>query len=747
MKRLVLWVFVCTMGVAAQAVLIDDFGDTGLSEYIQSTVLVNGTGNTTTFLSPAGTLQVSKSGTAAHQNLLLRDDYSLGVGDTLRVDISMEVVTYNCDFGIAVSLTKDPVDAVPSGTTLVDNRRDFLDMYIKAGSNGWGCLGFNGTTQVANSGYVTAQDISLVTGLFISRTADTVFDVGYTTAAGDVVFRTLTVPSLAGAYNAVGIYSDLRSTATVGNIDNLRIWSILYEAHDPDPANNAAMVGTPIGTTGFVDVTLGWKAGIDPDGVYEVNPVIKKHYVFLSKDQTVFVSDPNLYYVAAVDQLSLTDPNAEYVADPPLRSGGLYLWTVEEGLDDGLGGVYGPGDPNNIPGRLWTFETISTIPVIQTQPSPATVVLNTTADPAFTIDVFSTTTAHYQWYYSADDLIGSDTPVGSDQPTLAIANAQMSDQGYYYCRVWNSATVSGGGTAPDVNSTMVTLTIGRLVAAYTFDNTLNDTSGEGNHGSAKDLSLPDPNLAVLTFPTDRIQGTHSIQLDGVGQYVNFGMAAYPKAGPLAAGVGSGLNEGTITCWVKASKVGGLLTNYNDGTTTGFAMSLETSGDTADARINARGEATEITTAQGRPGMTGYDILTDNTWHMVTVVWKAGTSGIVYVDGGQVASDDAMGTPALYAAWQRGVLLGATRTLADRDVLTNFYGGLIDDLRVYNYVRTPEQIANEYYTVTGNPACTEPGFEGSAYNFDNTISSYCRIDLADFAVFVQSWLADGLSTGQ
>jgi hypothetical protein len=584
-----------------------------------------------------------------------------------------------------------------------------------------------------------------LTGLFITRTGANQYQGGYSTAEGDTVLVTWTPTSDMSV--AVGFYADVRAELTYGDLDNLRIWSILYEAHDPSPANNAAMVGTPIGTTGKVDVTLGWKAGIDQNGVYPVNPAIKKHYVYLSKDQTVSATDPNLYYVGSVDQVGTSQTDAEYVPDPPLNSGGRYLWMVEEGLDNGQGETYGPGDPNNIAGRIWTFETVSTIPVIQTQPVAATVVLGTTASPAFTIDVFSTTPAHYQWYYSADNVIGSDTPIGGDQPSLAIANAQISNQGYYYCRVWNAATVSGGGTNPDVNSNMVTLTIGRLVAAYTFDNTLQDSSGEGNHGSAKDLSLPDPNLAVLTFPTDRVQGTHSVQLDGVGKYIDFGTAGYPKAGPLANGIGGGLNEGTITCWVKASKVGGLLTNYNNGITTGFAMSLETSGGTADARINVRGEATEITTVQGRPGMTGYEILTDNTWHMLTVVWKAGTSGIVYVDGGQVASDGEVGTPALYAAWQRGVLLGATRTMADRNVLANFYGGLIDDLRVYNYVRTPQQIANEYYMVTGNPACTEPNFEGSAYNFDNTISSYCRIDLADLAVFIRSWLADGLSTGQ
>ncbi|HPY77064.1 MAG TPA: hypothetical protein PLQ45_04405 [Anaerohalosphaeraceae bacterium] len=747
MKKCTVWAFLCVIGAAAQAVLIDDFSDASLAEYTKSVVLEQSGTNAISFAAPNGAIQVSKAAdNGAEQVLLLRDDYSLDVGDTLRIDTMTDQISSYADFGIAISATVDPPDAVwTSGTA--DVRQNYMNIYVKGQYGTVGYVCFDGTTNIGSSSGVSVfPSFGDLIGLFITRISPTVFDLGYTTTEGDTVIRTFTVANTAIG-TAIGFYADVRAEITYGDMDNLRIWSIRYEAHNPNPADGADKVGVPIGSTGKVEVTLGWKAGIDQNGVYPVNPAIKKHHVYLSKDQTVYTADPNLYYIGSVDQTDTSETDAEYVPDPPLNSGGRYLWMVEEGLDNGQGGVFGPGDPNNIAGKVWTFETISTIPVIQTQPAAAMVVLGATADPAFTIDVFSTTDAHYQWYYSDDEAIGFDVQVGSDQPSLEIVNAQMSDQGYYYCRIWNSATVSGGGANPDVYSDAATLTIGRLVAAYTFDNDLNDSSGEGNHGKAKDLSLQDPNLAALTFSADRIQGTHSLRLDGVGQYVDFGTAAYPKAGPLTGGIGGGLDEGTITCWVKASKVGGLLSNYNNGITTGFAMSLETSGATADARINVRGEAAEITTIQGRPGMTGFDMLTDDQWHMLTVVWKAGTSGTVYVDGGPAASDDTLGTPELYVPWQRGVLLGSTRTMANRDVLDKFYGGQIDDLRVYNYRRTPEQIAHEYFTVTGNAACTNPNFEGSAFNFDNTIGSYCRIDLADLAVFIRNWLANGLSTGQ
>lgn len=280
----------------------------------------------------------------------------------------------------------------------------------------------------------------------------------------------------------------------------------------------------------------------------------------------------------------------------------------------------------------------------------------------------------------------------------------------------------------------------RLLAEYLFENNLNDSTAEGNHGNASDPNAP-------TFDnSDTLNGSYYAVFDGTGQFINFGTAAYPKAGAFPYGVGGGLEEGTITCWVKPSQVGGLLANYNDGTTTGFALSLAANGTQVDARMNARGESGDVGTVQGRPGKTDFDITGDGQWHMIAATWKWGETMRVYVDGGQVASI-AAGTPTEFAPWQYGVLFGATRSGADRTVLQNYYGGLLDNLRVYNYMRTENEIAAEYYSTTGSLACTDPAFAGSAYNFDNSGSSYCKVDLADFAMLAENWLTTGLSSGE
>lgn len=565
--------------------------------------------------------------------------------------------------------------------------------------------------------------------------------------AQDFAFRTIGTTNPDGALDRFLTVANYGSNITAGtrmHFDDMEVrlgedlsLPTNLKAYDPDPANKATMVGELIGTTGKVDVTLNWKAGPDPDfetSGLPFNPAIKKHYVYLSKDQTVSATDPNIYYTAAVDQVSATDPNAYYVPDPPLSAGGEYLWRIEEGLDDGEGGAYVPGEPNNIMGSIWTFETRSSLPVILTQPVSTRVILGETADPAFTISVSSTTPENYQWFYSADATIGGDTEVGDDDATLTISSAVVADQGYYYCRVANDATVSGGGSSPDVYSNVVHLVVGRLVAEYKFENSLADASGEGNDGNEADPNQP-------TYGnTDPFDGFYAV-FNGTSQYADFGTSGYPKAGPLTNGVGGGMDAATILCWVRPTKSGVLLANYNDGTTTGFGFSIETN---QDARINARGESVEIATVQGQPDRPEYDIL-DGQWHMLAVRWDVQTPlCAVYVDGQWVVADTSMGTPGLYAAWQRGVIFGASRNATDRGILQNFYGGDLDNLRVYNYPLTPDQIAQEYLDATGIQPCVNMTFTGYTYNFDNTGTSYCRIDLTDFAEFVESgWMKSGL----
>ena len=232
MKRISLIFIAGSLAVAAQAQLIDDFNTPGLSEYTQTVVLQNGASSGIVFSDSTGALTLSKaSGTSPEQVLFLRNDFSLSVGQTLRVDtisqISDGTVT---DFGLAISALVNPPAAVWTGAN-VSTRQDYINVYLKRQTGAIGYIGFNGTTQqFSSSGVTPVPDFASVTGLFITRTASDSFDLGYSTASGDTsLFSATGMPTTIG--NALGFYADVRSVTSYGTLDNLRLTAV------PEPAS------------------------------------------------------------------------------------------------------------------------------------------------------------------------------------------------------------------------------------------------------------------------------------------------------------------------------------------------------------------------------------------------------------------------------------------------------------------------------------------------------------------------------
>lgn len=510
------------------------------------------------------------------------------------------------------------------------------------------------------------------------------------------------------------------------------------------PSFNQAASGTS------VNVTFNWKAGADPAKIYAVNPAIEEQYVFVGT-----MADTTLYYKGKLGDPGTTDPVSQLTLTG-FAYDTTYRWAVVEGLTGYLENLTADQpitvvDPNNIIGPTWTFASLTSTPVVLQQPGDVRV--QTTENVVITCQYsnYSQTKNVVEWYKSGTPtplVSGGDITIttggsnGIYTTTLQIATPVDADQGDYSCTIDN-------GT-PLVNSEAATLVVNKLLAQYDFENNLAPAvgsvagapTGQGKLAPADANSLKSVNDA-LSFTTGLNGVGLAVQLDP-NEYIDFGTGGYPKASLLTGSVGNGLDAGTILCWVKpvaANHRIAVLANYNLDITTGLGFTIEAN---QDLRINARGEATEILTAQARPNRPEYDIF-DGEWHMVGVVWDAQAQySALYVDGQWVTNDSSMGTPTAYAAWQRGVLVGAGRQGSpNRHLLTDFFGGAIDKLRIYNYGKTADEIATEYYQATGVLPCTNMTFEGNAYNFDNAGSSYCKIDLADFAELARGWLKSGL----
>lgn len=114
----------------------------------------------------------------------------------------------------------------------------------------------------------------------------------------------------------------------------------------------------------------------------------------------------------------------------------------------------------------------------------------------------------------------------------------------------------------------------------------------------------------------------------------------------------------------------------------------------------------------------------NVWHHVAGVWD-GSIMRLYVDGDEVANKSFAG-PLVYDS--NPVLIGADDQDGD-DIPEEGWIGLIDDVRIYDYARTAEQILNdcvgigEIYIASGDKVCC---YNGTAWNIAKTFDDVCIV---------------------
>ncbi|MBN1766173.1 MAG: hypothetical protein JW860_13005 [Sedimentisphaerales bacterium] len=548
---------------------------------------------------------------------------------------------------------------------------------------------------------------------------------------GDI--RDVITNGIAGWGCNLGWLLNTGAASTTIYIDNIWIYPEVPE--DPLLPHNGETVQALDLINGDVDVTLTWEAAADPNEDvtgYAVNPDIVDQYIFLG------VGEPNMVYIGATGtDPGVTDPCSQYgPIDLPLAT--TYTWAVVDAIEGneqsftvGLS-TLGDVDPNNLIGPVWTFETLSDLPEITTQPVNARVALGGNADPAFTVVVSSYSEESYQWYYSTDAVIDSgDTLLsGETSDELSILGAILGDEGFYYCEVINNSAIP-------VYTDVVSLVVERIVAQYQFENDLTDSIST-NHGTGYNSPV---------FVTDCVEGTYAIALDGINQYVDLGSSAYPQAGFGIGGIGGGLDVGTVMCWVKLDAIAAassatILSNQNPGwpvTWFGFEIASDETGANANQQTFVWGDDAMVFWATWNPPWADpFNMAGDGQWHMLATTWDMNGTVKTYMDGNLLGAFGA--TASTFSAWVNGTVIGATRG----EPFTNYFDGLIDNLRVCNYEVAAEDIVQEYYDITSNPGCIYD-FAGSNFNGNQLGSSYCKIDLADFAEFASNWLNDGFYT--
>lgn len=491
------------------------------------------------------------------------------------------------------------------------------------------------------------------------------------------------------------------------------------------PINDDGSVGTLSGSQ--AQVTLNFKAAKDPNELTGnvLNPAIVDHYIWLSTS----AADPNLRDapIATIPQTSLTNPDVTYELTELLDGGGTYYWMVEEGLNDGTGSAYPPGDPNNIVGPTWSFTTIAATPTIAAG-TPHGAVADVNGDASLTVAASASATG-FEWYKvvgeqdsaengETDDILLSDAGIysGTNTDTLTITGAALADEGQFYCKAYNGLTAS----APSRSAYLWTH---RLAGYWKFDGNMLDSVADevagapthdgaiANSGNVNAAAPGDPNYvgdgngivgnAMAFFNDDdyvTIPDSDFFNFYPQGMTVNFWYQEKSAAGwrlPL-----SKLDAGTA----------GWLFGTDHAARNQVQFIIETGGSAMD-------------------GNSAID-LGDGQWHMLTITYTPDDTTLhLYTDGDENAQKvinlSTYGLPSALLS------IGGRNTELSID-------GNIDEVRLYTYPKTPTEIAQMYTQTT--PAddfiCVTPtDSEMATYDLNND----CRVNMADFALMAQEWL--------
>jgi hypothetical protein len=495
-----------------------------------------------------------------------------------------------------------------------------------------------------------------------------------------------------------------RTAAAGVLLDNLSVATFYSEkANTPVPVNGATGVDS-------AGVVLEWNKGKDTGG--NPNAGITKHYLYIAENE------PNFANVTPITVADSADPvTHDPVVIDATDTDKTFYWRVDESvLINGI--PSGPTDPNTIQGFVWKFETVKSVPIINTQP------VNQLVEPAqtaeFSIAVSSMSPLTYAWYQTGDNAVDTpadDTLVGQSR-ILSIPNAQVANEGYYYCKLVNT-----GGA---VLSNVVTLGVKRAVAHWTLDaadfvgGVYLDSSGEGHHAEPNIL----PTTGSFVAGADPAETGDALDTTVVPLSV-------ADSGDWAASAFT--SQITVSAWVKWAGTNGawqgIVSNRVDPSNGNFYIEIRQ--DNGNVQI-------------GSPG--GTDLIAGNLpvgqWTHLAVT-ASSSDRIIYINGTPaITRSPANPITQLVVPMYVGALGRSTA-----GTLSSPFNGVIDDVRIYNYAKDKFGVADLYYDVVEIPVCLNPGNVGLQFDVAGGGASGdqpdCRVDLMDFAVFAGDWLNCGL----
>jgi Concanavalin A-like lectin/glucanases superfamily/FG-GAP-like repeat len=206
-----------------------------------------------------------------------------------------------------------------------------------------------------------------------------------------------------------------------------------------------------------------------------------------------------------------------------------------------------------------------------------------------------------------------------------------------------------------------------LVAYYPFNGNANDASGHSINGT----------VYGATLCADRFGQTNSAYyFNGVNSYIGFSSV------PL-----SQTDNWTITAWVSPAS----LAQYAEAVCLGYDDGRSGNGFELGMAQDHYNPGNHLMAVFGGVGWidSGYVFPASNVWHQVVMLRRNGVTQF-YVDGNETPDSDSS-MPITPSAFRIGSATG-----------TRFFGGAIDDVRIYNRALSSDEVAQLYALESTSP---------------------------------------------
>jgi hypothetical protein len=407
----------------------------------------------------------------------------------------------------------------------------------------------------------------------------------------------------------------------------------------------------------FEDVTLSYDGPPRPPLATNPTPAdgakIDDVWVFLSWTAAAAAVEHDVYFGDDFDEVN--DATSEPPVDPykgrqtdtfyqgyDLVPGTTYYWRIDEVNDT---------EPNSPwKSRVWSFWIP---PRTAYDPSPSDG--GQYVVPDVTLGWTPGLGAKLHTVYFGDNFDDvNNAVVGLPQAETNYTPGTLELEKTYYWRVdeFDGVSTYKGGVWSFTTLPVISITDPDLIGWWTFDegggNIAIDWSGHGNNGTiAGDPEWVDGIMkGALDLTSDYIA------IDGVVDDITS-------------------TDITLSIWINSTQIN--------------------QGDLIAANDSGSDHPLEFYIESGRPGRydggdttyTNAPVVADGRWHMMTYVREFNT-GRIYVDGVQVATDIASFDLSTVTRWSIGQEWDSGPS--------NFYVGMVDDVRFYNKSLTAEEIA-------------------------------------------------------